>query len=317
MTDFLCNLATRSLDPTATIQPRLPSLFEPIHTANAQVFSYPIGTDQAGLDAASAHVEPGALALAQPSTSTSFRPASELPSRTDWQSPANVPRQPPADLTTSGPYHGQLSGQPPEPAKPVIIHQTKATPKPPPIRPSLNLAPPASHPTLASVLQPEVAGLSVKSTPRGPKPESPTSTLSTTRNETDATSSRRAVVGERRPALEPVLERSVIERVSLRDEAQEPAPPRPVSVLVQEKSPSRQASVVAQPQVTPYREPAASAFVEPAVTPEPTPSVQVTIGRVEVRATPPPTPSPKARRPKPPVMSLDEYLRQRANGGNR
>ena len=42
------------------------------------------------------------------------------------------------------------------------------------------------------------------------------------------------------------------------------------------------------------------------------PTVQVTIGRIEVRATPPPAPLPKTRRPTPPVMSLDEYLRQRS-----
>ena len=43
------------------------------------------------------------------------------------------------------------------------------------------------------------------------------------------------------------------------------------------------------------------------------PTIQVTIGRVEIRAT---VESPPARKPlaKAPVMSLDEYLRQR-NGG--
>ena len=46
-------------------------------------------------------------------------------------------------------------------------------------------------------------------------------------------------------------------------------------------------------------------------------SIEVTIGRIEVRATPPPvSPQPKSRS-KSPVMSLDEYLRQRAQGGNR
>ena len=40
------------------------------------------------------------------------------------------------------------------------------------------------------------------------------------------------------------------------------------------------------------------------------------IGRVEVRATPP-APAPKKQRSKPPAMSLDEYLRQRAGGDRR
>jgi hypothetical protein len=45
--------------------------------------------------------------------------------------------------------------------------------------------------------------------------------------------------------------------------------------------------------------------------------VQVTIGRIEVRATPPPATQPKAQRSGPAVMTLDEYLRQRNDGGGR
>ncbi|MGK7911159.1 MAG: hypothetical protein AB4050_06690 [Synechococcus sp.] len=46
-------------------------------------------------------------------------------------------------------------------------------------------------------------------------------------------------------------------------------------------------------------------------------SIEVTIGRIEVRVTPPPvSPQPKSRCQSP-VMSLDEYLRQRAQGDNR
>ena len=45
------------------------------------------------------------------------------------------------------------------------------------------------------------------------------------------------------------------------------------------------------------------------------PSINVTIGRIEVRATLPPA-SAKTQRPAAPILSLDEYLHQRA-GGNR
>ncbi len=48
----------------------------------------------------------------------------------------------------------------------------------------------------------------------------------------------------------------------------------------------------------------------------PAPTIQVTIGRIEVRATPPPTPRPQAARSAPSVMSLDDYLNQRAKGGH-
>jgi hypothetical protein len=49
--------------------------------------------------------------------------------------------------------------------------------------------------------------------------------------------------------------------------------------------------------------------------PAPVPTIQVTIGRIEVRATTAPaTPAATTARSKPPVMSLDEYLHQRGGG---
>jgi len=47
----------------------------------------------------------------------------------------------------------------------------------------------------------------------------------------------------------------------------------------------------------------------------PAPTIQVTIGRIEVRATPPPAPHSQPKRSGPPVMGLEEYLNQRAKGG--
>ena len=46
------------------------------------------------------------------------------------------------------------------------------------------------------------------------------------------------------------------------------------------------------------------------------PTIQVTIGRIEVRATPAPT-APAPGRRAAPIMTLEEYLRQRSNGGSR
>jgi hypothetical protein len=47
----------------------------------------------------------------------------------------------------------------------------------------------------------------------------------------------------------------------------------------------------------------------------PAPTIQVTIGRIEVRATPLPNPRSQPRHSEPPVMGLEEYLNQRARGG--
>jgi hypothetical protein len=49
-------------------------------------------------------------------------------------------------------------------------------------------------------------------------------------------------------------------------------------------------------------------------TPQPAPTIQVTIGRIEVRATPSTAPSPTQSRSAPSVMSLEDYLRQRGGG---
>jgi hypothetical protein len=68
-----------------------------------------------------------------------------------------------------------------------------------------------------------------------------------------------------------------------------------------------------QPQISPMPE---SVTPAPAVGPEPAPTIQVTIGRVEVRATPAPATSRKPAT-EPAVMSLEEYLRQRSAGGER
>jgi len=46
-----------------------------------------------------------------------------------------------------------------------------------------------------------------------------------------------------------------------------------------------------------------------------TPAIQVTIGRIEVRAAPPPAAHPRRQRSGPPVMGLEEYLTRRAKEG--
>ena len=56
---------------------------------------------------------------------------------------------------------------------------------------------------------------------------------------------------------------------------------------------------------------------ELATQPDSTPSVQVTIGRIEIRAETPVAAGRKVERASSPVMGLDEYLRQKNTRGNR
>ena len=44
------------------------------------------------------------------------------------------------------------------------------------------------------------------------------------------------------------------------------------------------------------------------------PTIEVTIGRIEVRAVTPPAPPPPRQRQSPPKMSLDDYLRAQSGG---
>ncbi|MGI8554205.1 MAG: hypothetical protein ACR2PL_25970 [Dehalococcoidia bacterium] len=73
-------------------------------------------------------------------------------------------------------------------------------------------------------------------------------------------------------------------------------------------------SLVARPFVASSQPSAPAAQVESAQ--ESAPSIQVTIGRIEVRAAPAAA-APAARRTTPPVMGLDEYLRRRERGERR
>jgi hypothetical protein len=54
--------------------------------------------------------------------------------------------------------------------------------------------------------------------------------------------------------------------------------------------------------------------VFPVVPPTPTPTIHVTIGRIEVRATTNAAPAAQKPRAEPAMMSLDDYLTQRAGG---
>jgi hypothetical protein len=80
--------------------------------------------------------------------------------------------------------------------------------------------------------------------------------------------------------------------------------------------------VITQPQVV-IAAPARPASLERAAAekpnvqpvPQPAPTIQVTIGRIEVRATPAPTSGVTSKPRQAPAMSLDDYLRQRNRGG--
>jgi hypothetical protein len=99
------------------------------------------------------------------------------------------------------------------------------------------------------------------------------------------------------------------------DRAPWPAPPRPVE-RVSSPEPSGRAEVRSETVArAPALAPATAVMPEEPRRPEPEPVVSITIGRVEVRTAPPSaSPRPPRQPPERRVMSLEEYLDQRARG---
>src|SRR5262245_46335471 len=119
------------------------------------------------------------------------------------------------------------------------------------------------------------------------------------------------------PLRDGLASASVSHKVSSREETALSVPavasnPVVVRELLERELPalSEVQAIVPTIRPLPRIEPVAPSPVTPA------PSINVTIGRVEVRAVPPP--ALQQAKPKPaPVLSLEDYLRQRANGGRR
>jgi hypothetical protein len=152
---------------------------------------------------------------------------------------------------------------------------------------------------------------------------------------------------KRQPMLQPIIasiiEHEVIERQtaqpaqprqqqpSIERQTAQPAQPRqqqpsiewrtaqPAQVREQPPSSDAPQAVVVQPRVMRIEHRGedrsnSSPLAMSVQAPPPAPTIHVTIGRIEVRATTPAMPASKPR-PAPQTMSLDDYLRQRSRGG--
>lgn len=192
-------------------------------------------------------------------------------------------------------------------------------PAPGPVRPTGS---PALEPLgLAEVIRPAIERVLQSALPARPAPLPATDR-----------SSENVGQGREQPMLESVVQQIVIERSStstipavdshaskagLSTGAAVPESRTAAEAIKSPSSLSGQAAVVARPEIrcAPGSEVAVPVPIKLARRPEPSSTIQVTIGRIEVRAIPPPAPLPKAKKPQPAPLSLAEYLRQRANGG--
>jgi hypothetical protein len=282
MSDYLGDLVARSLETTELVQPRLASRFEPAPHGGPLARS------------------PGELtADAVTDGFVEVRAHTKLPARSREQ-PLVAPAQPGQASETSGAVRLRqdaseaTAGSPrraPEAQRPGL--ETIATPVEP-TKSQTNRFQGTGHQERE---QARTQGPSVVSAMVAPaaKPSAVAGLLVTG----DALASERGQLAIEDRPLPPVNKTTA-----------EVQPASPDRVLVQPHvaiaPPTRPASTdgFTASKLTPQREP------------QPAPTIQVTIGRIEVRATPAPAASPASKAKPAPVLSLDDYLRQR-NGGSR
>ena len=307
MADFLTRLASRTLGLAPVAEPVVAPMFAPEPSLPA------VAASDEALDAPQQAAEPVATRGALPPVSS---PESMV------RPVAPRPRPDLAEARPAPPSAGEMTSRTAMTAPDDVIVRDL------PARRRLQLTPAASETVDEDALLMPVAGTQKRRAPVGAaalmtttpaetplamplpaRPDSPDSsrTQSTWTEEPLAASSRLTVrQGRSTPPswdVEPdeplLLPLNLAEALSMRRAARAAAVVTPAD----EPEPSRRAE----------REQAAAAE-----TPSPPPTIEVTIGRVEVRAMHPPAPvvRPKPVAPAAPRLSLEEYLRNQ-NGGRR
>jgi hypothetical protein len=377
MSDYLSNLAAKSLNRTDVVQPRLALPFERLHPTDGSVSGRTLDVEPLSEERASGDTAIGAPPVSYPAVDRTVAPrvsagGSRPEPDTSHQGTHGLP-------TTPGQRLDATRLAVPTPTE---THQEEIGHRPPPSPPAPSTALAAPPQVPAPVLQPSAAQAPTAKESAQPNPERLASARALTREQgRDAPLQRtageqpppvvepsiqpviveqmampeqprpltsaadipsRTTEGQRRPTIEPAIQRTLIERTVSpaepvatsassgetetvpsrhksdweRGTAPEPRVPRSELPPAETAPAITQAPIVAEPHVTHYVEPATRPRAELAAAPGAAPTIRVTIGRVEVRATPPPMPTPKVQRPKAPVMSLDDYLCERAEGGS-
>jgi hypothetical protein len=358
MSDFLSNLAARSLGLVEVVRPRPASLFEPPRAtvaSGAGIPDMPSPLEEVGLDARpSAALEVGHFVEPPPASSSppdgdereevhAIAPATSDP---QGRQPIESSRSPWVRRASSTVVEGDEARPPDPPVAPATRSRVSPAPRPALVPvgvddggnasnpswsesprtvnellgPSRDLGPmgvsrrQAVPPTVETddvrpVLPPSAVRPSETDEFHRSGPDSPTTRAPHARNGANGSE---AVQGTAwREPVRPVNEGL---RGSLELRPSDVSHGEPTSPLG--PGTGGPARVVVQPRVALYSEPVAPAHSRPAaVNAEPT--IQVTIGRVEVRATHPAPPVTSRERRTPAAMSLEEYLRRRADGSAR
>jgi hypothetical protein len=293
MSDYLSNLVDRSLDRADVIQPRLPSLFEPVQSIGSPIS----GLWQEAEPMAEAIEQSIPEARNQRSVARQQSPISRIFDRVihrrSAEAEVNLDRPSRSTQTTeiemSQPQFKSLSESPP-PASVDLVEPIISTNTP-------VIQPRFSQPQLT---EQQIAAGSLA----GENPEVVSSSPIDRERQIDRTIDN--------PDRSPVLNPAPISARDRTDRVQE-------SSLT--ATPNQNSPRLGQSKENTAMEQIRSVIqaIQPEVVSTPdrssVPTIQVTIGRIEVRATTAPTtPAANQARSKPPVMSLDEYLNQRGGG---
>ena len=283
--NYLGNLAARSLAPAPAVRPRLASRFEPLAPWTEPLTAAPALVEETREEVAAAPARP--------------------PER---------PRRPAA------PREEPLQEEPPAPPRRRRARRAEAveevegieTAAPEPVRPATPMAVPVVALPAQGRLDPRSV-LPFEASPPGPL---------STRVERGNVDEAREIV----PAVRAVI-RDGAQSAPFAPIAQEKLP---LSTRV-ERGPGGEVSRASRPEGRqPTEHAAVPALLQPKVTlaerepfpvrpqaPAPAPTIQVSIGRIEVRATPAPKAPARERSAAPAALSLEDYLKQRSRGERR
>jgi hypothetical protein len=332
VSDYIGNLVAKSFNLTTVLQPRLASRFEPLtplaslaseRQFDGTSFDEAVLQDEATQAArrpAEPEVVPRPASMIAPPPLENLPAQNALPEMRDshrWQVRQSEPDEqhapparfiphisvpdvaPPLDTpiapgrlnTARNPSEMQRDQTAKADETGDMARQISARPEP-----HERLAQDRRHAIQPSTQFGEVTGVPIPRPPAPPRVEEA---------DTHVRRPDRTTDGPDRPIPKPVV-RHVIETVHRQPAITPSQPPvaphdgRRVPEPLHESPPK----TILQPAIT------VSRLAPPVEPPQPTPpTIHVTIGRIEVRATPPP-PSPR-QRPAPAVMSLDDYLKRR------
>jgi len=311
MDDFLGSLVLKSLGLAPVLQPRPVSRFEPwstdgvLETANSDLDA-PSETERAAAGA-----ETGTLALPR---------EDDLPVRARPDPLHPAPRH---QDDIMPPHPPTLQPFPPSEPGQAVMHQAGLISAPAPSQPTAQVGEASGErgalpaPTDRSGVEREALPVPLKETV-GSVPVLPVPVLDRLQPIVEQTPTQRAAVGRERPdpsrADQPSLARSPVPATLGALSAAQPVVPPIVERM--ELATEKQGGGQDTRSGSLWASPPPAAVPRPLPDPQPPapPTIHVTIGRIEVRATPPPAPVTRSA-PTASTMSLEDYLRSHTGKG--